>query len=156
MSKTTLAKRISIVTAATAVAAPILLPGLTIEQAAASRDTLVAVIVAVVGGGVILFPSLALLFGLVLRGTLDHAPTAGLPAPSRRALLAASRPGLFARVAGALLIAGIGLTTIANASWAHAIGAACLLGFIAIGFPAALPPGIFSRLPRNERSDTAD
>src|ERR687888_585550 len=49
---------------------PTLLRGLTIAQAAASHDTLVAVIVAVVAGAVILFPSLALLFGLVLRGAL--------------------------------------------------------------------------------------
>jgi cytochrome d ubiquinol oxidase subunit II len=36
-------------------------------------DALVAVIVAVVAGGVILFPSLGLLFRLLLRGRLDHA-----------------------------------------------------------------------------------
>jgi hypothetical protein len=57
-------------------------------------------------------------------------------------LLAASTPGLLARLAGACLVAGIGFTTIANASWAHAIGIASLLGFIAVGFPAALPPDI--------------
>ena len=50
---------------------PLLLPGLTIHQAAAGHDTLVAVIVAVIAGGVILFPSLALLFRLVLAGQLD-------------------------------------------------------------------------------------
>jgi len=51
---------------------PILLRGLTVRQAAAPHDTLVVVIVAVLGGAVILFPSLALLFRLVLRGQLDH------------------------------------------------------------------------------------
>ena len=41
---------------------PIFLPGLTIKQAAAPHDTLVVVVVAVVVGAAILFPSLALLF----------------------------------------------------------------------------------------------
>jgi len=36
----------------------------------------VVVIVAVLGGAVILFPSLALLFRLVLRGQLDHSAAA--------------------------------------------------------------------------------
>lgn len=125
--------------------APVLLPGLTIEQAAAPHDTLVAVIVAVVGGGLILFPSLALLFSLVLRGALDQTQPTGTPAPSGRMLLAASRPGVFVRLAGACLVAGIRLTTIASASWAHAIGVTCLLGFIAIGFRPALPPEIVRR-----------
>ena len=53
---------------------PILLKGLTVQQAAASHDTLVVVVVAVLGGATILFPSLALLFRLVLQGRLDHAP----------------------------------------------------------------------------------
>jgi cytochrome d ubiquinol oxidase subunit II len=128
--------------------APVFLPGLTIGQAAASRDTLVALIVAVVAGAVLLFPSLALLFRLVLRGTLNYGQTAALPVPGGQALLAASTPGLLARLAAACLIAGIGLTTIANAGWAHAIGVALLLGFIATAFPAALPPDIFSAPPR--------
>ena len=49
---------------------PMLLPGLTVSQAAAPHDTLVAVVVAVVAGGAILFPSLGLLFSLLLRGRL--------------------------------------------------------------------------------------
>src|SRR4051794_17165148 len=52
---------------------PVFLPGLTVKQAAASHDTLVAVIAAVVAGGVILFPSLGVLFRLLLHGQLDHA-----------------------------------------------------------------------------------
>ena len=124
--------------------APTLLRGLTIAQAAASHDTLVAVIVAVVAGAVILFPSLALLFGLVLRGALDHAQAATSSVGSGRVLLSASTAGLLGRLAGACVVAGIGFTTIANAGWAHAIGVASLLGFIAVGFPAALPPEILS------------
>src|SRR6202011_5680501 len=52
---------------------PILLPGLTVQQAAASHDALVALVVAVLAGGALLFPSLALLFRVALTGRLDHA-----------------------------------------------------------------------------------
>jgi hypothetical protein len=48
----------------------VFLPGLTIEAAAAPRMTLIAVIVAVLAGALVLFPSLALLFRLVLSGRL--------------------------------------------------------------------------------------
>ena len=51
---------------------PVLLPGLTVGQAAAPHDTLVAVVIAVLAGGAILFPSLGLLFGLLLRGRLGE------------------------------------------------------------------------------------
>jgi cytochrome d ubiquinol oxidase subunit II len=54
---------------------PILLRGLTVRQAAAPHDTLVAVTVAVLAGALILFPSLGLLFRLVLHGRLDHSAT---------------------------------------------------------------------------------
>jgi cytochrome bd ubiquinol oxidase subunit II len=51
--------------------APRFLPGLTVAQAAASRSTLVALIIAVGCGAVVLVPSLALLYTLYLRGQLD-------------------------------------------------------------------------------------
>ncbi|MDT7678180.1 MAG: cytochrome bd ubiquinol oxidase subunit, partial [Pseudonocardiales bacterium] len=57
---------------------PVLLPGLTVAQAASPESTMVAVVIAVLAGAVILFPSLALLFGLVLRGRFD--PGAATPA----------------------------------------------------------------------------
>jgi cytochrome d ubiquinol oxidase subunit II len=50
---------------------PEFLPGLTIEQAAAGRATLIAVIVCVAMGAVVLIPSLLLLFDLFLSGRLD-------------------------------------------------------------------------------------
>ena len=53
---------------------PLLLPGLTVEQAAAGDATLVALLVSIAIGAVILVPSLALLFGLVLRGRFDERP----------------------------------------------------------------------------------
>ena len=121
---------------------PTILPGLTVQRAAAPHDTLVLVVIAVLGGGLILFPSLALLFGLVLRGRLDRGGPAA-PAPvSTRALSVASRSGLVARAAGACLIAGFGLLTIADAAWTHAIGVVSLLGFIALAFTAARPDEI--------------
>jgi cytochrome bd ubiquinol oxidase subunit II len=136
--------------------APLFLRDLTIQQAAASRDTLLAVIAAVLGGGVILFPSLALLFRLVLGGTLDHGEALTPAALGGRIVPSASRAGLLARVAVACLIVGVGLTTIANASWAHAVGVTCLLGFVAIGFPAALPPDVVGiRDPPRLRSRAA-
>ena len=55
---------------------PELLPGLTIDHAAAPRATLVATLVGLAVGSLILVPSLAVLFRMVLRGTFDE--------PSRR------------------------------------------------------------------------
>jgi cytochrome bd ubiquinol oxidase subunit II len=114
---------------------PQILPGLTVARAAAGHDTLVWIVVAVLGGGAILFPSLALLFGLSLGGRLqgpeagrhgDAGPRAGIP----------SSPIPLARVAVACAIAGVGLLNFADAAWAHAIGVVALLAFIATGFAA--------------------
>jgi cytochrome d ubiquinol oxidase subunit II len=136
---------------------PVLLPGLTIRQAAAPHDTLVVVIVAVLGGAVILFPSLAYLFRLVLGGRFDVGPAvvdtdAALsaspassqqpsppPAPSPRAAVAVAAPGALARVAGACLIGVIGFLTIADAAWTHAVGVVCLFAFVLTGFAAVAP-----------------
>jgi cytochrome d ubiquinol oxidase subunit II len=121
---------------------PEVLPGLTVEQAAAPRSTQIAVIVAVLAGGAILFPSLTLLFRMTLAGHLRHGEDVELGGPARTErphLLAASREGLFLRVAGALLIAGIGLVNVAEADWAHIVGAFAYLGCIATGFLALAP-----------------
>lgn len=113
---------------------PTILPGLTVDQAAAGHDTLVWIVVSVLVGAVILFPALALLFGLTLRGRL-RAPES---APSELAVAGAralgSRP--LARIAIACAIAGVGLLNVADASWAHAVGVVCLLAFIIAGFLA--------------------
>jgi cytochrome d ubiquinol oxidase subunit II len=120
---------------------PILLPGLTVRAAAAPHDTLVAVIVAVLAGGVVLFPSLALLFRLVLGGVFDRPPE---QPPSRPGpgVLAASTSGLLARSSAACLVAGFGFLNVADAGWAHAVGVVALLAFIALGFVAAVVPGL--------------
>jgi cytochrome bd ubiquinol oxidase subunit II len=132
---------------------PLFLPGLTIRAAAAPRTTLIAVVVVVIGGAVILFPSLALLFRLVLSGRLDDGGE-GLELRARPRLVGASRRGLLARAALACLIAGIGLLTVAETSWAHALGVVSLLGFVALGFPPALPPDVIPGAhgaPRNNQ-----
>jgi cytochrome d ubiquinol oxidase subunit II len=101
----------------------------------------------VLAGGAILFPSLGLLFGLLLRGRLGGqvagtdsdvvtAGASGVPGGLGRA--PRSTP-LQARVAVALLIAGVGFLTAADAGWAHLIGVFALFGFIVIGFAAIVP-----------------
>jgi cytochrome d ubiquinol oxidase subunit II len=119
---------------------PIFLPGLTVEQAAAPHDVLVTTTVAVLGGAIILFPSLVLLFRLTLGGQLGdaHEEHAAAPGPARDLVLAAA-PGLLGRVATACLVVGFGLLTVAEAGWAHALGVVALFGFIVVGFAGTVP-----------------
>jgi cytochrome d ubiquinol oxidase subunit II len=117
---------------------PEFLPGLTVRQAAAPHDTLVAVVVAVLGGAVILFPSLATLFRLTLAGRFDpgSASAAAVTEP-RRATPA--RPHLVTRLAIASVIVGFGLVNVADSTLAHVIGALFLFAFVALGFWVAVP-----------------
>jgi cytochrome bd ubiquinol oxidase subunit II len=131
---------------------PTFLRGLTIQQAAASHDVLVAVVVSVIAGAVILFPSLALLFRLLLRGQFDVADTSGSPVVSRSAIVSSLVPGLAARVAVACLVAGIGFLTVADAGWAHAIGIAGLSAFIVLGTVPAAPAEV-ARFAPGEAAD---
>lgn len=116
---------------------PVILPGLTVEQAAAPHETLVAVIVAVVAGAVILFPSLGLLFSLVLRGRFDTAQPPELPGPIE--VLRASRTGLTLRAALACFVAGLGFLTFAEPGWAHALGVLAFAGFVVLAFATIVP-----------------
>jgi cytochrome bd ubiquinol oxidase subunit II len=118
---------------------PVLLSNLTVRQAAAPHETLVLVIVAVLGGGLILFPSLALLFKLALSGHFDEGESPPVPGRLVGSLLSTSAPGLLARAAGACLLAGLGFLTLAEAGWAHAVGVIALLAFIVLGFLADAP-----------------
>jgi cytochrome d ubiquinol oxidase subunit II len=124
---------------------PIFLEGLTVREAAAGRNTLVALVVAVLAGAVILFPSLALLFRLVLGGILGGGSDAG-QSLQVRSLLAALVPRSLSRLAIAALAAGVGFLTIADAAWAHAVGVICLFAFIVLAFPVALPPDLLPKL----------
>jgi hypothetical protein len=40
------------------------------------------------------------------------------------------------------LILGFGLLNLANATWAHAVGVACLFGFVGIAFRAIVVPAL--------------
>jgi cytochrome d ubiquinol oxidase subunit II len=102
----------------------------------------VALIAAIVAGGILLLPSLTLLFRLALGGRLGHGARGGEEAVlprTPRGLLPASAGGLVARGAVASLAAGIGLLTIADAGWAHAAGVVALFAFVVLGFLATAP-----------------
>jgi cytochrome bd ubiquinol oxidase subunit II len=121
---------------------PVFLHGLTIREAAAGHDTLVAVVVSILAGALLLFPSLVLLFRLTLGGELresEPSPGRALVGSRRRALVSGR---LDARLSAAFLVAGIGFLTVANAAWAHAIGVACFFGFILSGYRAVLPADV--------------
>jgi cytochrome d ubiquinol oxidase subunit II len=119
---------------------PTILPHLSVRQAAAGHDTLACVVVAVLGGGVILFPALVLLFHLTLAGRFRDGERGALEdeIPARRAVSVR----LLARAAVACLIFGFGLLNVADARWAHAIGVACLIGFLALAFFAIVMPAL--------------
>jgi hypothetical protein len=85
---------------------------------------------------VILVPSLALLYGLVLRGRFDLGAPAGQEPPQPQATRGAR--GL-AAAAVALLVAGMALTLFADGI-ALAIGVLSLIGFIALGAIEFLRP----------------
>jgi cytochrome bd ubiquinol oxidase subunit II len=120
---------------------PRLLPGLTVDQAAAPRDVLVAVIVAVAGGGSIVIPSLVALLRLAVAGRLgDDSADGGAAEPRNgRVRSPGLHPGRAGRLATACLIGGFGFLTVAEAGWAHAIGVTMLLAAIALGLAAAAP-----------------
>jgi cytochrome d ubiquinol oxidase subunit II len=142
-SRYTAALAVAAVIAAWAVAQePVLLPGLTVAQAAAPHDVLIAVTVAILAGAVILFPSLGLLFRLFLGGRLSgpagepeqaQTPTQDRTGRGRPAV------GVVARLAGACLLAGFALLNLADAPLAHAVGVVCLLAFVILAFAALFP-----------------
>jgi cytochrome bd ubiquinol oxidase subunit II len=119
--------------------APRVLPGITISDAAASHDTLVALTIAVVAGGVVLFPALAALFRLTLAGRLGPGPAAPSPAAGPGARLPCERTA--GRAAIACLVAGLGLLSIADAAWAHAVGVAALFAFGILGAGVLIAAG---------------
>ena len=102
------------------------------------------------GGGVILFPSLALLFTLTLGRRLYLRGTR-LTDAARRA-----RPGAAALGQGGLpgrrgaADPGVGFLNAASAPWAHAIGVVCLFGFIIVAFAAIVPRALAEDGSRTE------
>jgi cytochrome d ubiquinol oxidase subunit II len=115
---------------------PLLLPGLTIREAAAPDNVQLLLVISILAGGLILFPSLGLLFRLALRGTFSAAPTIERGAP-----LAGPTEGLAAtltatRLAGACFVIGAAFLVIGDSAWPHAIGVALLGAFIVLGLSA--------------------
>ena len=115
-----------------------MLPGLTLRQAAAPNDTLIALIISVVVGGLILAPSLGLLFRLVLAGSLDptHQPT--VPLTPSHARIRHVRDGSRSLAIGCLLV-GLVLLTLADPDAAHVVGVIALLTAAVLGFAAVAP-----------------
>jgi cytochrome bd ubiquinol oxidase subunit II len=109
---------------------PELLPNLSVEDAAAGRPTLVATVVGVAVGTAILLPSLAVLFGLVLRGRFDTdagAADDGRPRPGPRPRRVS--PLRVAVGAGAV---GLPLTLVFDSGPLLAVGVVTLLAFVAL------------------------
>ena len=99
-------------------------------------------IVAVLAGGIILFPSLALLFRLMLGGNLGAGESAADAAAERHPVPVAGN--LVGRGAVALLVVGLGFLTVANAGWAHAIGVTALLIFAALATRALISSDVLT------------
>jgi cytochrome d ubiquinol oxidase subunit II len=131
---------------------PVILPGLTVQQAAAGHDTLVWVIVAVVVGAVVLFPALGLLFGLSLSGRFRVQEIQDVPV--RAAALGLGTPSWPVRVAVACLVAGFGLLNVADAQWAHGLGVVCLLAFVVVGFRAVIVTALAGANPASPTGQT--
>ena len=121
---------------------PLLLPGLTVAEAAAGRSTLIATIVGVAVGAVVLVPSLAVLYSLVLRGRLDTADAAGVGSGEVPRVVGRRSPpvSLAAGFAVVTLVAGIGLLVFADPAWAHALGAVALIACAVTVFALASRP----------------
>jgi cytochrome bd ubiquinol oxidase subunit II len=130
---------------------PFVLPGLTVAEAAAGRSTLIATIIGVAVGAVVLVPSLAVLYSLVLRGRLDTAVVAdagagGSGEAARAAGRRSPRVSLAAGFAVVTLVAGVGLLVFAEPAWANGLGAVALIAcavtvFTLASRPAAELPG---------------
>jgi cytochrome d ubiquinol oxidase subunit II len=113
---------------------PELLPGLTVEQAAAGRSTLIATIVGVVVGAAVLVPSLVLLFGLVLRGRFDRE--AARADAGARTVPHATRPRPVAALAILALAVGLPATFLPDGGPVQAVGVVALLSFVTLAWAA--------------------
>jgi cytochrome d ubiquinol oxidase subunit II len=120
---------------------PQFLPGLTVDQAAADRTTLLAVIITVAGGAIVLVPSLVLLFRLFLRGRLDPADTPDAAVVSQTPSAPKENTRLLPAFAVATLVIGLGATVIADGGWVLDLGVVCLFAcaISTFGLAAAEP-----------------
>ena len=115
---------------------PVLLPGLTVQAAAAPDNVMVLLVVVILAGGLVLFPSLALLFRLALRGSFNAPPAAvrGAPAPGPTGGFTAALTAT--RLAGACFVVGAALLVLGDSAWPHAVGVVALGAFIVLGLSA--------------------
>jgi cytochrome d ubiquinol oxidase subunit II len=115
---------------------PVLLPGLTLRAAAAPDNVMVLLVVVIVAGGLVLFPSLALLFRLALRGSFSAEPAVvrGAPVPGPTSGFTAALTAT--RLAGASFVIGAALLVLGDSAWPHALGVAALGAFIVLGLSA--------------------
>jgi cytochrome bd ubiquinol oxidase subunit II len=116
---------------------PYLLSDLTVQDAAASDSTLVALLVGLGIGAFILIPSLFVLFRLVLKGRFDPGAPFSTTAP--RVTIEAPNRGELAL--GAPLALGVGATAVlilASAPWLQVAAAVVMLGAIALALPRLL------------------
>jgi cytochrome d ubiquinol oxidase subunit II len=123
---------------------PRLLPGLTVDEAAAPHSTLVALIIGVGVGLLILLPSLALLFRLLLRGTFDPAPPDTGEAPAS-APAAAGRAPHHPAAPVVLFVVGAIVTVLSDSIWTQIAGVAAMLAFIATMLPRVAVLGASAR-----------
>jgi len=159
---------------------PQVLPGLTVQEAAAGRETLIATIVSVAAGAVVLVPSLAVLYSLVLRGRLDAPEAVNEPdsaeapenaealegARARRGAVAPEAVGALraagsgeagrGRLRGAFavvtLVAGAGLLVFADPAWTHALGALALVACAVTVFTLTASPPESAESPGSSRN----
>jgi cytochrome d ubiquinol oxidase subunit II len=116
---------------------PQLLPGLTVDEAAAGDATLVTLLVSLALGAVILIPSLLLLFGMVVRGHFDAQPDElgslehAAPAPPAKGGTA-TEPDVGSGVAAAVCaLVGVPLMLVFDSGAPLALGVVLLLAAVA-------------------------
>ena len=114
---------------------PDFLPGLSLDEAAASDATMWALLGAVVLGLIVLVPSLTMLFRLVLSGSFDQPASPEEEPAVRRPWRVPPTP-----VVIALAVIGPGLTFFAEGGVGRIIGVVCLVSAVAAGAAFALTP----------------
>jgi cytochrome bd ubiquinol oxidase subunit II len=124
---------------------PQVLPELTVEQAAAGDATMIALLVSIAVGAVVLVPSLALLFGLVLRGRFDERPEEpGSLERTGHAVVATGRPAAERRppagiVAGVCALLAVPLMLVFDGGAGLIAGVVLLLAAVAAGAILVVP-----------------
>jgi cytochrome d ubiquinol oxidase subunit II len=113
---------------------PTFLPGLTVEEAAASDSTLVALLVGLGIGAFILVPSLFVLFRLVLAGRFDPGARVSSAVMERPGVAPVSdQPTLGLPLAVGAAAAAV--LVVASATWLQGLAALTMFGAMALALP---------------------